>query len=116
MRGGGQRRVALLVAVSAWAFVCCSRPSRARVADASRFPTAHQFTFWEKPLTFTRTYYVDGSSSRSDDRGPGTSRAPIPQHQQSRRSAAARRARSDRSRHLPRVHSPGAWRHLDRRR
>jgi hypothetical protein len=40
-------------------------------ADA-RLPDGVQFSFWEKPLSFSKTYYVDGSSPRSDDRGPGT--------------------------------------------
>jgi hypothetical protein len=32
---------------------------------------------WERPLTFTKTYYVDGSSNKSDDRGPGSLKRPF---------------------------------------
>jgi hypothetical protein len=43
----------------------------------SRLPDGTEFPFWERPLHFTRTYYVDGGSSRSDDRGPGTVERPF---------------------------------------
>ena len=49
-------------------------------ADAphdARLPDGTQFAFWEKPTTFSRTYYVDGNSRRSDDRGPGTRERPF---------------------------------------
>jgi hypothetical protein len=46
-------------------------------ATDSRLPDGTEFTFWEKPLRFTKTYYVDGSSTRSDDRGPGTLKRPF---------------------------------------
>jgi hypothetical protein len=45
--------------------------------QAARLPDGTQFTFWEKPTTFSRTYYVDGNSRRSDDRGPGTRERPF---------------------------------------
>jgi hypothetical protein len=68
----------LLTLVSAAAsacVVCLLLPSIAR-ADA-RLPDGIQFSFWEKPLSFSKTYYVDGSSARSDDSGPGTSEEPF---------------------------------------
>jgi len=63
----------LLAAVSLL-LVCVAH---AQAPEAVRLPDGTQFTFWEKPLSFTRTYYVDGNSSRSDDRGPGTSERPF---------------------------------------
>src|SRR5690242_16374810 len=44
---------------------------------SARLPDGTQFTFWEKPTRFSRTYYVDGSSPASDDRGPGTRDRPF---------------------------------------
>ena len=49
------------------------RSRRRRFAPAGR----HGVPFWEQPLTFSKTYYVDGSSPRSDDRGPGTLERPF---------------------------------------
>ena len=46
--------------------------ARAETPSDARLPDGTQFTFWEKPLSFSKTYYVDGNSRRSDDRGPGT--------------------------------------------
>ncbi len=45
---------------------------QAEAASGSRLPDGTEFTFWEKPQTFSKTYYVDGTSNKSDDRGPGT--------------------------------------------
>ena len=46
--------------------------ARAAAPGDVRLPDGSLFTFWEKPLRFSKTYYVDGSSPRSDDAGPGT--------------------------------------------
>jgi Right handed beta helix region len=43
----------------------------------ARLPDGTQFTFWEKPLSFSRTYYVDGNSPEGDDRGPGSRDRPF---------------------------------------
>jgi hypothetical protein len=45
---------------------------RLQAAADARLPDGTAFVFWEKPLTFSRTYHVDGSAVRADDRGPGT--------------------------------------------
>ena len=48
------------------------------LADSStRLPDGTEFQFWEKPLTFSRTYYVDGSSAAADDNGPGSKERPF---------------------------------------
>jgi hypothetical protein len=68
----------LLALASVWACCLLLVPvARAEAPDAARLPDGTQFTFWEKPLSFSRTYYVDGSSRRSDDRGPGTLERPF---------------------------------------
>jgi hypothetical protein len=51
--------------------------ARAGAATDARLPDGATFVFWEKPLSFAKTYYVDGSSTRADDRGPGTVRKPF---------------------------------------
>src|SRR4051812_31353443 len=63
---------------SAWIF--CLLLTIGASADApsdARLPDGTQFTFWERPLSFSRTYHVDGSSPRSDDRGPGSPERPF---------------------------------------
>ena len=43
----------------------------------SRLPSGTNFVFWEQPLQFSKTYYVDGNAAKSDDHGPGTSDQPF---------------------------------------
>jgi hypothetical protein len=61
-------------------FVVCVLWSSAQpwaAASGSRLPDGTEFRFWEQPLQFSKTYYVDGNSPRSDDNGPGTSDRPF---------------------------------------
>ena len=44
----------------------------AAVRETVRMPDGLEFPSWERPLQFSRTYYVDGNSPRADDAGPGT--------------------------------------------
>ncbi len=46
--------------------------STAAFADSSRLPDGTEFPMWEKPLHFTKTYYVDCNAKNADDNGPGT--------------------------------------------
>jgi hypothetical protein len=46
-------------------------------ASDTLLPNGKQFSFWEQPLKFTKTYYVDNNSSKADDNGPGTSAKPF---------------------------------------
>lgn len=43
----------------------------------SRLPDGTEHTSWDKPLTFSKTYYVDNTSSRADDNGPGSKTRPF---------------------------------------
>jgi hypothetical protein len=43
----------------------------------ARLPDGTEHISWEKPLTFLKTYYVDNSSTRADDDGPGTESQPF---------------------------------------
>ena len=50
---------------------------QAIAASDSRLPDGTDFVFWEQPLTFSKTYYVDGSSILSSDDGPGSAKRPF---------------------------------------
>jgi Right handed beta helix region len=45
--------------------------------EAVRMPDGTEFPSWEKPLQFSKTYYVDGNSPNADDAGPGTKERPF---------------------------------------
>ncbi|MFB3776489.1 MAG: right-handed parallel beta-helix repeat-containing protein [Bryobacteraceae bacterium] len=48
------------------------------LADSgTKLPDGTEFQFWEKPLTFSKTYYVDGNSAAADDNGPGSQERPF---------------------------------------
>ena len=57
-------------------FLCCYSDQAAAAAD-SRLPDGSEFVFWEQPLTFSKTYYVDGNAPKSNDHGPGTLQRPF---------------------------------------
>jgi len=40
-------------------------------------PDGSEFPIWEKPLHFSKTYYVDGQARNADDNGPGTQERPF---------------------------------------
>ncbi len=62
-------------------YLCCALmlvlASSAAVADSARLPDGTEFPMWERPLHFTRTYYVDGNAKNADDNGPGTKDHPF---------------------------------------
>jgi hypothetical protein len=60
------------VASVLWFSVC-----QGAAATDARLPDGTNFVFWEQPLQFSKTYYVDGNSARSTDNGPGTSKRPF---------------------------------------
>jgi len=64
---------ALLSAVCLWLMPA----AHAGALGDARLPDGTQFTFWEKPVNFSRTYYVDGNSPGGDDHGPGTHARPF---------------------------------------
>ena len=62
------------------AFICALvliLASTAAFADSSRLPDGTEFPMWEKPLHFTKTYYVDCNAKNADDNGPGTQDHPF---------------------------------------
>lgn len=46
-------------------------------ASSSRLPDGTEFPTWEKPLQFSKTYYVDVQAKNADDNGPGTKDRPF---------------------------------------
>ena len=49
----------------------------AAFADNSRLPDGTEFPTWDKPLHFTKTYYVDANAKNATDSGPGTKERPF---------------------------------------
>ena len=88
-----------------------AQPNPKAVSADSRLPDGTEFVFWEQPLTFSKTYYVDNQPRQGRRQRPRHERAALPHHQQGRPGAPARRTRGHRLRHLPRVRPPGARRH-----
>ena len=48
-----------------------------RGSAAALLPDGSEFAFWEPPLTFTKTYYVDNGAAAADDAGPGDRERPF---------------------------------------
>src|SRR6185437_5870764 len=46
-------------------------------AADSRLPDGTEFVSWERPLTFSKTYYVDNTAPDADDNGPGDKTRPF---------------------------------------
>ena len=49
----------------------------AAFASNSKLPDGTEFPMWEKPLHFTKTYYVDVQAKNADDNGPGSKERPF---------------------------------------
>src|SRR5579871_2305461 len=49
----------------------------AALASNSTLPDGTEFPMWEKPLHFSKTYYVDANAKNADDNGPGTQERPF---------------------------------------
>lgn len=56
--------------------LCCAFvllvTTAAGLASNSQLPDGTEFPDWEKPLHFSKTYYVDGQAKNADDSGLGT--------------------------------------------
>jgi hypothetical protein len=61
---------------STWQEAVAAQSSNRASAD-SRLPDGTEFTSWEKPLTFSKTYYVDNALPAADDNGPGDKARPF---------------------------------------
>jgi hypothetical protein len=60
------------------ALLCASLiPLAAVRASSNRLPDGTEVQSWEKPLTFSKTYYVDGKAANADDNGPGSRERPF---------------------------------------
>jgi hypothetical protein len=70
-----------LLAAGALSFTWFADPIAAMQAgaprEAVRMPDGTEFPAWERPLQFSKTYYVDGNSPSADDAGPGTRERPF---------------------------------------
>ena len=77
-----------------------AQASAALLSGDSRLPDGTAYAAWEKPLAFSKTYYVDNGDADGRRQRSGHQGAPLPHHQQRRPAAAAWRARGDRRGHL----------------
>jgi hypothetical protein len=65
-------------ALAAWTRLSSSPFAQAQSTNASnRLPDGAEQVSWERPLTFSRTYYVDNGSAHADDTGPGSKDRPF---------------------------------------
>jgi hypothetical protein len=71
--------VTAMASLSGNAFAQTSPAATAAAQSASdtRLPDGTEFAFWEQPLKFTKTYYVDQKSAKASDNGPGTREHPF---------------------------------------
>jgi hypothetical protein len=46
-------------------------------STSSHLPDGTEHVSWEQPLVFSKTYYVDNTSARADDNGPGSHKRPF---------------------------------------
>ena len=66
----------LTLDASVWGRAVAAQANGKASAD-SRLPDGTEFASWEQPLTFSKTYYVDNTSSAADDNGPGDKARPF---------------------------------------
>ncbi len=82
---GVDRRQFLQYAAGVGATLGLSRSALGQMTAAqmdNRLPDGTEYVSWEQPLTFSKTYYVDNSSAKADDNGPGSQARPVPHHNQ----------------------------------
>ena len=56
---------------------CLSLFAATAFAGNATLPDGTEFPVWEKPLHFSKTYYVDCQAKNADDNGPGTKEHPF---------------------------------------
>ena len=71
-----RRKISRMKSLTYYGFVFVLASSAA-FADNSRLPDGTEFPMWEKPLHFSKTYYVDNQAKNADDKGPGTKDHPF---------------------------------------
>lgn len=77
------KHILLAVVVSLGQILCglvalaASNPPTHSLDPPVLLPDGAEFTTWEQPLQFTRTYYVDASSKDASDANPGTQDRPF---------------------------------------
>ncbi len=64
-----------LLFVPQW--TAAEEPPGASLTPPVYLPDGGEFTTWEQPLSFSRTYYVDQADPRASDENPGTREQPL---------------------------------------
>jgi hypothetical protein len=76
-RSGGRIGQALLITTLCLAGLAGSSLFSEEGGTGMLLPDGREFVSWERPLQFTRTYYVDNSNPRASDANPGTKDEPF---------------------------------------
>ncbi|HYA48345.1 MAG TPA: right-handed parallel beta-helix repeat-containing protein, partial [Burkholderiales bacterium] len=72
-----QKRLAFLgVLLAAAAFAAAAKPGGSG-GTGVLLPDGREFVSWERPLEFSKTYYVDNRDPRASDANPGTAELPF---------------------------------------
>ncbi len=78
MEGAAWTGLAASLGTSMAGQAIAAAPAKGNAASGSTLlPDGSEFVFWEQPLKFSKTYYVDGTSSQADDNGPGDQARPF---------------------------------------
>ena len=72
-----RRRLLGCAAASSIAALSSSAWGRGKTVPDDLLPDGTAFAHWEQPLSFSKTYYVDNTSSAADDSGPGDKARPF---------------------------------------
>ncbi|MFO1246740.1 MAG: right-handed parallel beta-helix repeat-containing protein [Alphaproteobacteria bacterium] len=73
----GAAAIGAIASLDAGVWGQASAQPRGRGADDSRLADGTEFSRWEQPLVFSKTYYVDNTSPSADDNGPGDKARPF---------------------------------------
>jgi parallel beta-helix repeat protein len=60
-----------------FSFLCFLIVTSTALASSSKLPDGTEFPAWERAMSFSKTYYVDGQAKNADDKGPGSKERPF---------------------------------------
>ncbi len=69
--------VASLILVSSPLSRAAEPTGKTRLTPPVQLPDGQEFKTWEKPPSFSRTYYVNQAHARASDENPGTEERPF---------------------------------------
>ena len=57
--------------------IAAEEPAKISLSPPALLPDGSKFKTWERPLSFSRTYYVDQAHPQASDENPGTQERPL---------------------------------------